>query len=126
MTVVSYGDVLKAAHRLSPDAQAKLAKALLRDLKPQAKAKKQAFTSSLEPLRGMSAAELKVLAESLLAPGQQQTLQVLLEKNRADALTSDEETLLDELLAQVDQIGLLKARARYTLSQDEGSGGVLE
>lgn len=115
MTLVSYGDVLKAAHRLPPDAQAELAATLLRNLKPRSKAKKQTQATGLEPLRGMSVAELNVLAEAVIAPGQQQTLHELLIKNRSGALTPDQETVLDELLAQVDQVGLLKARARYTL-----------
>ena len=115
MTLVSYSDVLKAANRLPPDAQAELAATLLRNLKSQPKAKKQTQATGLEPLRGMSVAELSVLAEAVIAPGQQQTLHELLEKNRSGALTPHEETALDELLAQVDQVGLLKARARYTL-----------
>jgi len=116
MTLASYSDVLKAAHRLPPDAQAELAATLLRNLKPRSKAKKQTQVTRLEPLLGMSDAELSVLAEAVIAPGQQQTLHQLLEKNQSGALTPHEETALDELLAQVDQVGLLKARARYTLS----------
>lgn len=116
MTLASYSDVLKAAHRLPPDAQAELAATLLRNLKPRSKAKKQTQVTRLEPLLGMSDAELNVLAEAVIAPGQQQTLHQLLEKNQSGALTPHEETALDELLAQVDQVGLLKARARYTLS----------
>jgi hypothetical protein len=120
MTLASYSDVLKAAHRLPPDAQAELAATLLRNLKPRSRAKKQAQTTGLEPLRGMSVAELSVLAEAVIAPGQQQTLHELLEMNRSGALTPDDETMLDDLLAQVDQVGLLKARARYTLSLGAG------
>ena len=119
MTTISYREVLNAAHRLPPDAQAELATTLLRSLRGRSKAKRQANTASLEPLRGMSTAELTALAEAVVAPGQQQTLQELLERNRSGALTTEEETTLDELLAQVDQVGLLKARARYTLSLGE-------
>lgn len=46
-------------------------------------------------------------------------LQELLEGNRSGNLTLEEEEALDALLAQVDQIGLPKARARYTLSLGE-------
>jgi len=126
MTVVSYGDVLKAAHRLSPDAQAELVTALLSNLKPRAKEKQQTTIASLEPLRGMSRAELSVLAEAVVAPGQAQTLQALLEKNRSGAMTPEEEAALDELLAQADQIGLLKARAQYTLRLGAESSGRVE
>ena len=122
MTTVSYGDILRAAHRLPPDAQAELAATLLRNLKPRARAKRRiADAASLDPLRGMSSAELRVLAEAVIAPGQQQTLQTLLDKNRSGALTAEEEAVLDELLGQADQVGLLKARARYTLSLSEGA-----
>ncbi len=126
MTFVSYGDVLKAAHRLPPDAQTRLATALLHDLKPRPKTRRQTETADLEPLRGMSVAELSVLAEAIVAPGQQQTLHELLEKNRFGVLTPDEETVLDELLTQADQVGLLKARARYTLSLGAGPMEITE
>lgn len=119
MTTVSYREVLKAAHRLPPDAQAELATTLLRDLRVRSKEKRQANTAPLEPLHGMSTAELTALAEAVIAPGQQLTLQELLERNRSGALAPDEEVALDALLAQVDQIGLLKARARYTLRLGE-------
>jgi hypothetical protein len=76
---------------------------------------KPAQAVGLEPLRGMSTAELSALAEAVVAPGKQASLQALLEKNRGGALEPEEEAALDELLAQVDQIGLLKARAQYTL-----------
>ena len=111
---------LRAAHRLPPDAQAELAATLLRNLKPRGRAKRRiADAVSLDPLRDMSSAELRVLAEAVIAPGQQQTLQALLDKNRSGVLTTEEEAILDELLGQADQVGLLKARARYTLSLSE-------
>lgn len=114
MTTASYGEVLKAAHRLPPDAQAKLAATLLRSLKPRDRQRVPDATR-LDPLSGMSTAELNALAEAVVAPGKQETLQVLLEKNRTGALTTEEEVVLDQLLAQADQIGLLKARAQFTL-----------
>jgi hypothetical protein len=124
MTVVSYGDVLKAAHRLPRDAQVELAAALLRSAKSQPRKKaRPASTVVLEPLSGMSIAELSALAEAVVAPGNQANLQVLLEKNRLGALDPEEEAALDELLAQVDQVGLLKARAQYTLYLSRESGG---
>ena len=121
MTTISYGEILKAAHQLPPAAQADLATALLRNLKPRSRYKKGTPDAiNLEPLRGMSSAELKALSESVVAPGRQQTLQALLEKNRSGVLTAEEEAVLDALLVQVDQVGLLKARAQYTLSLGEG------
>jgi len=41
MTTISYGEVLKAAHQLPPAAQADLAAALLRNLKPRSRQKKR-------------------------------------------------------------------------------------
>jgi hypothetical protein len=66
---------------------------------------------------GMREEELKVLAEAVLSPGCQQHLQELLEKNRAGTLSPEEEVILDDLLAEADQVALLKARALYTLKQ---------
>lgn len=127
MTAVSYGDVLRAAHRLPRDAQVELAAALLRSAKSQPRKKaKPAGTAVLEPLSGMSIAELSVLAEAVVAPGNQASLQALLEKNRLGALDPEEEAVLDELLAQVDQVGLLKARAQYTLRLTQEPGGLPE
>lgn len=80
----------------------------------------------LEPLRRLSTAELSALAEAVLAPGNQASLQALLEKNRLGVLDSEEEAMLDELLAQVDQVGLLKARAQYTLRLSQESGELPE
>ncbi len=77
-----------------------------------------------EPLRGMSTAELSALAEAVVVPGKQASLQALLEMNRLGALEPGEVAALDELLAKVDQIGLLKAQAQYTLHLSQESGGV--
>lgn len=127
MTTVSYGEVLQAAHRLPRDAQVELATALLRSVKPRLRKKTvTADAIVLEPLRGMSIAELSALAEAVVAPGKQASLQALLEKNQMGALSPEEEATLDDLLAQVDQVGLLKARARYTLHQVQESGELPE
>lgn len=63
----------------------------------------------------MSLEELYVLAKSVLDPSRQQELQALLEKNREGTLSTDEEKTLDVILAETDQLALLKARAQYTL-----------
>lgn len=63
MTVVSYGEVLQAAYRLPRDAQVELAAALLHSVKSQPRKKaRPASTAALEPLSGMSMAELSALA----------------------------------------------------------------
>lgn len=127
MAAVSYGDVLKAAYRLPRDAQVELAAALLRSVRPQSgKSARFAHEVGLEPLRDMSTVELSILADAVVAPGNQANLQALLEKNRVGALEPEEEAALDELLAQVDQVGLLKARAQYTLYLTRESGELSE
>jgi hypothetical protein len=68
----------------------------------------------LAPLTGMSVEELQVLAEAVVAPGHQQQLQALLEKNRNGTLSPEEQATLDKLPAEADQVALLKARALYT------------
>jgi hypothetical protein len=51
-----------------------------------------------------------------VAPDRQQQLKALLDKNRRGELTPEEQETLDEMLAEVDQVTLLKARAHYTMS----------
>ena len=73
-------------------------------------------------LVNLSHAELKALAESVLAPEHQQKLSELLVKNKESQLSPAESTRLDHLLAQVDSLTLLKTRAKYTLNCLEKSG----
>ena len=68
-------------------------------------------------LTELSVDELEALADSLLAPSSQSRLDDLLERNREQTLTQDELTEMDRLLQQVDQLTLLKTRARFTLMQ---------
>jgi hypothetical protein len=72
--------------------------------------------SVLDPdsLTGLSSDELNALADSVLAPSAQAHLDDLLNRNAESQLSDDENTELDCLLAQVDQLTLLKTRARYT------------
>jgi hypothetical protein len=68
-----------------------------------------------ELLTNISPAELFALATISLAPEQQTQLSNLLTHN-AEASTSPEKiVILDQLLEQVDQLNILKARAKYTL-----------
>jgi len=81
-----------------------------------ASAKRSAAAEQLlAPVVGLTERELKPLAESVVAPDRQQRIQALLELNRTQALSSKAEAELDELLAEVDQVALLKARALSTL-----------
>lgn len=68
-----------------------------------------------EVLLGLSDGELEALAESLLIPTAQALLDDLLSRNEQSQLSAVEEAELDRLLDRVDQLTILKTRARYTL-----------
>jgi PHD/YefM family antitoxin component YafN of YafNO toxin-antitoxin module len=72
-----------------------------------------------ECLIGLSRDELQALADSRLAPAAQHQLDDLLVRNAESQLSADEIANLDHLLAQVDQLTILKTRARYTLHRLE-------
>ena len=67
-------------------------------------------------LVGLSKEELQALAASLLAPKAQARLDELLARNAMVELSTNEAAELDSLLEQVDQLTILKTRARYTLN----------
>jgi hypothetical protein len=67
-------------------------------------------------LTGLSPDELNALADSILAPTSQARLDELLNRNAESQLSNDVSTELNRLLAQVDQLTLLKTRAKYTLT----------
>jgi hypothetical protein len=69
-----------------------------------------------EMLTSLSVAELGALAEGLLVPARQARLDHLLANNGEGSLSVQERRELDRLLELVDQLTLLKTRARYTLS----------
>ena len=81
------------------------------------------MTSDSELLVGLSEDELEALADSMLAPSAQTQLDEFLERNAENQLAADEQTELDRLLARVDQLTILKTRARYTLRQQAGATG---
>ena len=66
-----------------------------------------------EILVGLSEAELQALAYSALAPAEQDRLDDLLARN-ADGQLSEADQVVDPLLHYVDQLSILKTRARYT------------
>lgn len=68
-------------------------------------------------LTEMSRAELEALSAGRLALASQSRLDELLAQQQEGMLGEDGTAELDELLAQVDQLTLLKTRARYTLAQ---------
>jgi hypothetical protein len=68
-----------------------------------------------EILTGISLEELQALSQSMLSPKTQVELNDLLARNGDNMLSVEEKDNLDRLLAQVDQLNVLKTRARYTL-----------
>jgi hypothetical protein len=109
MATVDFQQILAAARQLSKSSRAKLVSALLQE--PEA-----AHTPALEPLTGLSEAELGSLAASVFAPARARQLQQLLRLHREKKLTDALQAELDALLEESDRIALVKAKANYTLS----------
>lgn len=80
----------------------------------------KALVEDQELLINLSEAELHALADSHLAPTAQQELDELLTKQSEGELSEDDLARLDTLLAHVDQLNIVKARARYTLQSQAG------
>lgn len=74
-------------------------------------------------LHGLSEGELEALADGMLAPSLQTRLDELIARTKEARLSGAEETELESLLARVDQLTVLKTRARYTLQRQHA--GVL-
>jgi hypothetical protein len=81
------------------------------------------LTPDPDLLAGLSEQELRVLAEGILSPGRQARLDELLERNHEGELGDLEREELDQLLAQIDSMNILKARALHTLQQRPESEG---
>ena len=73
-----------------------------------------------ELLVGLSEDELQALAHSSLAPAEQDRLDDLLAQNADGQLSETDQVALDHLLHYVDQLTILKTRARYTLAHHAG------
>lgn len=76
--------------------------------------------SDPELLVGLSKPELQALAQSTLAPAEQSRLDDLLSRNANAQISETEAAELDRLLQHVDQLSILKTRARYTLAHQTG------
>jgi hypothetical protein len=76
------------------------------------------MSNDSELLVGLSVEELEALADSLLAPTAQARLDDLLARQKEKSLSAAEERELDGLLQKVDQLTILKTRARYTLNRE--------
>jgi len=61
--------------------------------------------------------EREALADAKLAPSSQARLDQLLAEYSQRQLSGDEAKVLDQLLAKIDELTILKTRARYTLKQ---------
>ncbi len=72
-----------------------------------------------ELLVGLSEDELEALAESQLTHSAQARLDDLLGRNVESQLTAKELAELDCLLGRIDQLTILKTRARYTLQHQQ-------
>jgi hypothetical protein len=68
-----------------------------------------------ELLSGVSIDELEALAAGVLVPSAQSRLDNLIADTKQRPLSPADAAELDDLLNKVDQLNLLKARARYTL-----------
>ena len=109
MATLDFQQILTAARLLPKSSQAKLVSALLQE-------SKAANTPELEPLTGLTEAELGSLAASVLAPAHARRLQQLLRLHREKTLTHALQAELNALLEESDRIALVKAKANYTLS----------
>jgi aminopeptidase C len=76
---------------------------------------------SIDPelFMSMSQSELEALANSRLAPDAQARLEMLLNEQKQNQLNEAQTEEMDRLLAQIDQLTILKTRARYTLAQPQ-------
>ena len=104
MLTLDFQQVLVAARQLPKPSQRKLVSALLKESEP-----------ALELLSGISAEELRALAESMLASRHEKRLKQLLRLNRQKKLAKALKIELDVLLEESDRVALLKAKAMYTL-----------
>ena len=77
--------------------------------------------SDADLLVGLSEDELQALAHSALAPAEQDRLDDLLARNADGQLSETDQVALDHLLHYVDQLTILKTRARYTLAHHAGT-----
>ena len=77
------------------------------------------MTDDPDVLYGLSEGELEALADGLLSPSLQLRLDQLIARAKEVRLSGADEAELDSLLARVDQLTLLKTRARYTLQRQQ-------
>jgi hypothetical protein len=72
----------------------------------------------------LSIEELQALSKSELSLKAQIKLNDLLARNKENQLSLQETTTLDNLLIQIDQLNIIKTRARYTLHKLKNQIGI--
>lgn len=92
--------------------------AVLLDLNEYRRLQNQSDTDP-DLLAGLSLAELQALSESVLVHTAQERLNDLLARHNEQKLSDEELAELDRLLEQVDQLSILKTRAKLTLDQQK-------
>lgn len=102
--------VLKTAKKLDSFDRISIVSALLKDIPEQLKR-----GLKLPLLAGLNEQELHILAKTSLSPPRNKRLKYLLKKNREAKLNQQKSKELDQILAESDQIALLKEKAQYTL-----------
>jgi hypothetical protein len=71
-------------------------------------------------LRDVTLEQLKALANGKLSTDVQGQLSSLIAKEKAGQNSPDDTAVLDQLLSELDQLDMLKARALYTLQKVHG------
>lgn len=112
----SFAEIHHATRQLPPVMKFELVRALLSEIQPGATVSTKTAADVLL-LTGLSDEELYTLTQIMLPDAQQNRLNQLLHKNHTDPLSADENREIDELLAEVQRISLIKAKAIYTLQQ---------
>ena len=79
--------------------------------------------TNVELLTSLSDEELEALANSTLSVASQDRLDELLARNADNVLDESGQAELECLLARVDQLTIVKTRARYTLRQQAEATG---
>ncbi len=112
----SWAEIHHATRQLPPVMKIELVRALLSEIQPDATVNTKTAADVLL-LTGLSNEELYTLTQMMLPDAQQDLLNQLLHKNHTEQLSTDENREIDELLAEVQRISLIKAKAIYTLQQ---------
>ncbi len=112
----SWAEIHRVTRQLPPVMKIELVRALLSEIQPDATVSTKTAADVLL-LTGLSDEELYTLTQMMLPDAQQNRLNQLLHKNHTDPLSADENREIDELLAEVQRISLIKAKAIYTLQQ---------